>query len=190
MSLSAVIDSIGGRLATSKGSVGDSAEAPSKVDVVPDLEPFWAGRSLVGALASFLPGDSALSEMTPARWFQESYDRQQIAGFAFSQDAEAYLNFGWLGPAVWFGIGGWLLGVAYRRATYKPARPLDAYVWWYSLAVALMAIRADSRGLFKLVIFGLVGSRILWKAAEFLTKRESRAVRRAGQRKAAELAGG
>ena len=64
---------------------------------------------------------------------------------------------------------------------------MDSYIWWYSLAVALMAIRADTRGLFKLVVFGLVGSRILWKLAEFLTKREPRAVRRATADKTGSL---
>jgi len=139
------------------------------LDLVPDAEPFWYGRSWFATLASFVPGDLALTAETPTRWFREVYDHQHVASFAFSQDAEAYLNFGWIGPVICFSIWGYLLGVAYRRAAVATPRTVDVFIWWHSVACSLFAIRSDSRGFIKMVVVGIAASIILWKVAELLT---------------------
>ena len=94
---------------------------------VPAVDSHWYGHSLLVALVSFIPGDFPLKDDTPVHWFHDIYDMQKVAGYAFSQDAEAYLNFGWIGPPLWFAVWGYLLSVGYRRAIRPGARLWDAF---------------------------------------------------------------
>jgi len=142
---------------------------------VPLIEEHWHGRSLIGTALSFLPGESALAEATPARWFKEIYDWQRVAGFAFSQDAEAYLNFGWVGPPVWFAVWGWMMGMFYRRATQPAAHLSDVFIWWHATAVSLFAIRSDSRTPAKMMVFGIVASKLICYVADLWGASQSRA---------------
>ncbi len=141
---------------------------------VPEIDAHWNGRSLVGAFASFLPGEFALKDETPSRWFHDVYDMQKVAGYAFSQDAEAYLNFGWLGPPFWFAVWGYLLSVGYRRAIRPGAQLWDVFVWWYAVAVSVFGVRSDSRGILKMFILGAVASKLLCVLADHWAEHRSR----------------
>jgi len=143
---------------------------------VPDVDAHWNGRSLVGAFVSFLPGNFALKEETPARWFHDVYDMQKVAGYAFSQDAEAYLNFGWVGPPIWFAVWGFLLSVAYRRAIRPSARLWDVFVWWYAVAVSVFGVRSDSRGILKMFILGAIASKVLCVLADHWAEYRAREI--------------
>jgi len=146
------------------------------VSIVPDIEPFWQGKSILSTLASFIPGRFELKELTPARWFREVYDMQRISRFAFSQDAEAYLNFGWVGPPIWFSVWGCFLGTMYRKATSPKTNSIDSFLWWNALSVSLFSIRSDSRGFIKLLVVALVLSKLLWIFSDMMTKRRSQVV--------------
>jgi len=144
---------------------------------VPAIDAHWNGKSLVAAFASFLPGEFALKDETPARWFHSVYDMQKVAGYAFSQDAEAYLNFGWLGPPLWFAVWGYLLSVGYRRAIRPSARLWDVFVWWYAVAVSVFGVRSDSRGILKMFILGAVACKLLCVLADHWAEYRSRELR-------------
>jgi len=143
---------------------------------VPGIESYWRGYSLLGVAASFLPGESALKEVTPSRWFRDVYDMQKVAGFAFSQDAEAYLNFGWIGPPIWFAVWGYLLSVAYRRAARPTARLFDVLTWWYAVATSLFGVRSDSRGVIKMLVLGMVAAKLLCWVADAWAQQKDRGV--------------
>lgn len=142
------------------------------VDAVPSVEPHWFGRSLFLSVASLIPGDFAFKDETPAWWFAEIYDHQRLAGYGFSQDAEAYLNFGWIGPPLWFAFWGFLLALAYRR-TITNSKTIDLFIWWHLAATSAFAIRSDTRGLTKMVVLGIVMAVIIWKVAEVISNLES-----------------
>ncbi len=141
---------------------------------VPAVDEHWNGKSLVGAFASFLPGEFALKDETPSRWFHEVYDMQKVAGYAFSQDAEAYLNFGWFGPPLWFAVWGYLLSVGYRRAIRPNAQLWDVFIWWYGVAVSVFGVRSDSRGILKMFILGAIASKLLCLLADHWAENRSR----------------
>jgi hypothetical protein len=143
------------------------------VDAVPSIEGHWFGRSLLSSLMSFVPGDFALKQETPAWWFSGVYDHQGLAGYGFSQDAEAYLNFGWVGPPLWFAVWGYLLALAYRRTIVNP-RTLNLFVWWHMAATSAFAIRSDTRGLFKMVVLGIAAAVVIRKVAEVIGYLEAR----------------
>lgn len=145
------------------------------VDEVPAAEPFWFGYSLVGAVASFLPGEFDIKKRTPLLWFMDVYDKQGVVGMAFSQDAEAYLNFGWAGPPIWFGICGYLLSVAYRRAAHPSARLFDLFVWWYAVSTSLFGVRSDSRGILKTLVLGMLAAKVLCVFANYLAASKNHA---------------
>jgi hypothetical protein len=145
------------------------------VDQVPAVDPFWYGSSIIDTLSSFLPGNLALNELTPAGWFRDVYDMQRVAGYAFSQDAEAYLNFGWIGPPLWFAAWGYLLGGVYRRATRPGARLIDVFVWWFAVATWLFGVRSDSRTILKMLIVGVAAATWLsWLAHSWTNRGRTR----------------
>ena len=133
---------------------------------VPAVDEHWYGYSLLGAFASFIPGNFPLKDITPANWFQDVYDMQGASGFAFSQDAEAYLNFGWLGPPIWFAVWGYFLAVLYRKAIQPRAHLWNVFIWWFAVSVSLFGIRSDSRGIIKMFILGAIASKILCVLAD------------------------
>jgi len=144
---------------------------------VPAVDSYWRGRSLLASLASFFPGSFPLKDETPAHWFRDVYDMQKVAGYAFSQDAEAYLNFGWLGPPLWFAVWGYLLSVGYRRAIRPGARLWDMFIWWYAVAISLFGVRSDSRGILKMFILGAVASKLLCVFADHWSEYRARELR-------------
>ncbi|MEQ8846553.1 O-antigen polymerase [Botrimarina sp.] len=145
---------------------------------VPSTEPHWRGRSIVGSLLSFLPFEPAWAKETPTRWFREVYDHQRVAGYAFAQDAEAYLNFGWIGPPLWFAVWGYAMSVAYRNAIRADARLWTVFLWWHAVSVSAFGIRADSRGMLKSLIIGAVASKTLCFLGDLRAARRLRSAKR------------
>ena len=128
---------------------------------VPDQEPHWYGKSVVNAFRSFLPGQPESIHYTPARWFADIYEFQGRAGYAYSQDAEAYLNFGYAGIPVWYAIWGALIGFCYRKAHELSATPAAIFIWWQSLMAFSFAIRSDSRAPIKIIVLGAVAVKLM-----------------------------
>ena len=120
-----------------------------------------------------VPGAFALKQETPAWWFSGIYDCQRHAGYGFSQDAEAYLTFGWLGPPLWFPVWGYLLAQACRRIIVNPKIP-DLFIWQHLAATSAFAIRSGTRGLFKMVVLGIAAAVVIRKVAEVIGYLEAR----------------
>lgn len=155
---------------------------------VPATEPHWYGRSVAGALLSFLPFEPEWAQETPTRWFREVYDHQRVAGYAFAQDAEAYLNFGWIGPPLWFALWGYALSVAYRNAIKADARLWTVFLWWHALSISAFGIRTDSRGMLKSLVVGAVASKLICTLGDLRAARRLRSSARVVRRGASPAA--
>lgn len=140
----------------------------STIAMVPSGEPHWHGRSVVNAVRSFVPGQPESVHFTPMRWFADNYEKQGRSGFAFCQDAEAYLNFGFYGVPVWFGCWGLFMGTMYRRAHTYGASLVTIFVWWQSATAFMFAIRADIRTPLKIIVYGCIAVKAMSVTAELL----------------------
>lgn len=141
---------------------------------VPEREPLRLGSTYVESLRSFLPGapSKGLSD-----WFKERYAPGAASGYGFAMDAEAYLNFGWLGPSVVFFAWGAGLGALYRRTRRRQATWFAHYLWILMLTYSAFAIRADSRALLKIFIYGLVAGAAIAIAAVVMGRRGGAAIK-------------
>jgi oligosaccharide repeat unit polymerase len=126
---------------------------------VPEQEGYWYGESYVDAALNLIPG-LPIGE-TLSMWFKRMYEYQGRSGFAFSMDAEAYVNFGWIGPALVFAGWGAVLGYLYRQSRVRPGVN-TIFIWVLALTSSLFAIRAFSLPLLKMVVYGALGSRLVW----------------------------
>jgi len=120
-----------------------------------------------------VPGAFALKQETPVWWFSGIYDCQRHAGYGFSQDVEAYLTFGWLGPPLWFCVWRYLLAQACRRTIIAP-KIRDWFIWQHRAAISAFAIRSGTRGLFKMVVLGIAAAVAIRKVAEVIGYLEAR----------------
>ncbi len=162
------------------GSTGDVVEALltksssnlfvlSKISVwVPEREPLRYGATYVDAVLSFTPGapSRGLSD-----WFKDRYARGSTSGYGFAMDAEAYLNFGWIGPALVFALWGAGLGVLYQRTRRATATWFSHFLWILMLTYSAFAIRADSRALLKILVYGIVSGAAVALVAAILQRR-------------------
>ena len=145
------------------------------VTIVPDQEKYWLGRSPMNALISFSPVASESVDYTPTYWFADVYEYQGTSGYAFSQDAEAYLNFGYVGVPFWYVLWGVFIGYTYRRAFQPTADLADIFLWWQSAMAFMFAIRADIRTPLKIIVFGYIATHLmLFIARLLLSNRTSR----------------
>lgn len=125
---------------------------------IPRFEGYRWGSSYVDALGSFIPFTHSEAPSL-ATWFKEQYAPTGTAGYGFAMDAEAYLNFGWAGPPLVFLLWGLVLGALASRAQRAHASAVTQFIWIMALSFSLFAVRADSRTLFKSMIYGaLVGA--------------------------------
>ena len=138
------------------------------VELVPDRCPYWYGRSVVNAVRSFLPAQPESVDYTPMYWFAENYDLQGRSGLAFSQEAEAYLNFGLWGVPIWFGVWGLMVGTMYRRAHSPGATLLGVFLWWQSATAFMFSVRADIRTPLKIIVFGAIAVKLMSLTATLL----------------------
>jgi len=138
--------------------------------LIPEDEAYRLGGTYLDSLATFIPGESKAKERALNSWFVEMYTPGGTSGYGFAMDAEAYMNFGWAGPPVVFLLWGLLLGVLYRRARQRRCSTAAEFLCVLVLAVSIFAIRADSRMLLKMVVYGFVSMAALWGCAALLSR--------------------
>lgn len=84
--------------------------------MIPSIISYFYGKTYLYSLGTFIPYDPfELKQLTPARWFFDNYVYQTRSGNDFCLEAEAYMNFGWLGPPIVF----FLLGLVYTKLYYS-----------------------------------------------------------------------
>lgn len=131
------------------------------VEWVPDVVELRWGGTYLDALVSFLPWETEASSRSLVYWFKDAYAPTGVSGYGFAIDAEAYLNFGAPGPALWFLCVGLLLGRLRARSRAGPPSALVAYLEVLVLVACVFSFRSDARGLIKLCAFGAVAGQLL-----------------------------
>ena len=119
------------------------------ISMVPDAFPYFYGKSYFYSLMSFVPFDIfETKQMTPALWFAENYVFQGNSGLDFCLEAEAYMNFGFLGVPVIFSF----ISIAYSffYSKYKNGSSVFFLVIYPPLfVVMLQSVRTHSLTVFK-----------------------------------------
>lgn len=138
------------------------------VDIVTDVPreyPFLWGRSYLNAIVGLLPSRLLPWEVENlSRWYVRTYypdTWQSGGGRGFSQIAEAYMNFGLLGPAVVFFIAGWHL----RRVSLSATSGDDIGIAMGGIAssLAYRLFRSDSLSVLNsYFLFGYIPIWALW----------------------------
>ncbi|WP_160168153.1 O-antigen polymerase [Rhodopirellula sallentina] len=120
------------------------------VDLIPRRNDYFFGASYLTSLQTFLPGDPlGARERSIATWFPEHYYFQGSTGVDFAVDAEAYANFGWIGPPFVFALLCLVLSLLYsRRREFGLASVLYPVV----VLIFLGAIRTNSQTTFKMIV--------------------------------------
>jgi len=97
-------------------------------------------------------------------WFTNNYSANVRPGaYGFAIDAEAYLNFGYLGVFVFFLLQGYFFKLSW--AYTKKGSAFFKFLSLYGTYIAIYAIRGDSNMLFKGIIYGS----IIWWGIYMLT---------------------
>src|SRR4029077_13194471 len=81
------------------------------VEWVPAEAPFEHGMTYVHTAVKLVPSFvlPEIRQESLLAWFKERYAPTSQSGYGFGMEAEAYLNFGFLGPVVVFGLWSFLL---------------------------------------------------------------------------------
>jgi hypothetical protein len=120
--------------------------------------PFEYGSTYAHSLLNLLPSWIYQSEFSLPQWFRSIYAPGGDSGYGFSADAEAYLNFGYLGVFFVFAA----LALVQRGLCIRFDRhPFFAYMSVYFTAWLMYALRNDSvalvRGAFVAsIVFAIV----------------------------------
>ena len=145
---------------------------------VPDEEPYRWGSTYADSVLSFFPGASDERKRALSDWFKSRYAPGSSSAYGFAMDAEAFMNFGWVGPPLVFFFWGALLGWLYARARRPGAGWFNAFLWVLTTSYSIFAVRADSRMLFKMVGYGLVGGSLVLMISALLAGSARRALAR------------
>lgn len=137
---------------------------------IPQIEAHRYGATYLQTLISFLP---IRGKLDLGMWFKNKYAPGGTSGYGFAMDAEAYLNFGWAGPAIVFCAWGAALGALHQRARRQCNTGMDQFLWTLALPVSLFCIRADSRTLVKYMVYGGMGAWALWSFAALAVRRSA-----------------
>lgn len=133
------------------------------VAVVPARDRFRYGMSLVDGLLRVVPNVSGetggvFARESPSQWLTRTTaprSYRQSVGLAYSIVAEAYLNWGYLGPPILLGGLGFLTRRLFDRAFYNrnPFRMVLAMIWIATLA---NWVRNDAFSFWKPIIWPFV----------------------------------
>lgn len=114
------------------------------VGVVPSKVPFFLGSTYIDAVLRTVPNVGSAEggvfvRVPPSRWLMmttEPKADRRGHGFGFSIIAEAYMNFGVLGPPLVMGLLGWITRRMFDRAYFQrnPFRMLLFVIWTAGLA--------------------------------------------------------
>jgi oligosaccharide repeat unit polymerase len=137
---------------------------------IPRHYDFYYGRTYADALLSFVPWYEPARQRSLLTWFRNEYAPRGVSGYGFAPDAEAYMNFGWLGPPIYFFLWGLLLGALYKPGPPESLTPARMYFSVYPLVISMFSIRADFRGFSKMMVFGLLFVVVMQTAAAMIAR--------------------
>jgi hypothetical protein len=120
--------------------------------VVASGSELWNGASYLHALSSLIPFYESPPAMTPSDWLVSYYSPGSSSGYGFSLEAEAYLNFGYLGIFLVFGIIILIQHFAFKRV----GKPFFLYFSVFFTTFFLNGVRNDSYGFIKATIYALI----------------------------------
>jgi hypothetical protein len=116
------------------------------VEWVPQEIPYRWGETYlhttVNLIPSFLLPDLRFESLLT--WFKERYAPTSQTGYGFGMEAEAYLNFGLLGPLLMFGLWSFGLSRLHDGARRLPQAVLYRYAFTFMVPFSLYCIRGDS----------------------------------------------
>lgn len=113
---------------------------------VPADEPHRYGGTYLGTLGNLAPSflvPGLRFESLPA-WFKDNYAPTSTTGYGFGMEAEAYLNFGLVGPVLVFAL--WTAGLVLLFDGWRlvPDALLHRYAFTFMCPFSLYCIRGDS----------------------------------------------
>jgi hypothetical protein len=116
------------------------------VEWVPQEIPYRWGETYlhttVNLIPSFLLPDLRFESLL--KWFKERYAPTSQTGYGFGMEAEAYLNFGLLGPLGMFALWSFGLSRLHDGARRLPQAVLYRYAFTFMVPFSLSCIRGDS----------------------------------------------
>lgn len=118
-----------------------------------DLTNYLLGETYVNSMLSVLPGFLYEADYSLSTWFVDYYAPGGRSGYGFALDAEAYLNFGYLGVVVFFGLIA--VGIRLVFATARQT-PMGVFFSVFLMAFIMYAIRNDSLGLVNATFYAFV----------------------------------
>lgn len=136
---------------------------------VPAYYGYSYGRTYLDAVLTLIPTGEETRARSLLAWFRDEYAPRGMSGYGFALDAEAYMNFGWLGPPVFFLAWGALLGWLHRPIS-RVQQPRELFYAVYPLVISVFAIRADFRGFTRMLLYG-VALLVLVEATAFIMTR-------------------
>jgi hypothetical protein len=116
------------------------------VEWIPDEIPYQLGTTYVHTLVNLLPS-FFLPELhfeSLLAWFKKHYAPTSDSGYGFAMEAEAYMNFGLLGPLAVFGIWAFALCRLFEGQSVLRGAFLYRYAYTFMLPFSLYCFRGDS----------------------------------------------
>lgn len=108
--------------------------------------PFLYGSSYLNSVLNLLPSWIYHTNFSLLTWFRDVYAMNSSSGYGFALDAEAYLNFGYIGVPVVFAIIAVIQRVMYNRIG---RHPFYLYFSVFYTFITMYTLRNDSLALLK-----------------------------------------
>ena len=123
------------------------------MDIIPLREGYRYGMTYINAVSELVPRIFTQDyNSNLAEWFKSYYNPSFEGGFGFSVEAEAYMNFGFLGFIV-FAFWGWLLTQSYCNYKEKPYLPWNSFFYALFIITSIIGIRAHSAQIIKQMVY-------------------------------------
>lgn len=123
------------------------------IDRTSDDLPFMYGATYANSVLNLLPSWLYQTGFSLSQWFKDLYGPGGISGYGFAIDAEAYLNFGYIGVPVLFAVLALLQRVLCNRID---RHPFFAYYSVFCAAFLMNSFRNDSLVLLQGLLFAAV----------------------------------
>ena len=121
------------------------------VNLVPEYQPFWHGKSYLQSIVHIFPFLQGLLYeklgVGPAQWTTYTYYGYGAAGTGYSIAGEGYLNFGMVGALLNMCFMGALLAIIYAKCI-KNRTPGSTLVFIVTLGIMIISVRNETNVIF------------------------------------------
>lgn len=121
--------------------------------IIDDGHELFYGWTYINSIINLIPSWIYSTDFNLQRWFHEIYAKNSTSGYGFALDAEAYLNYGYTGVAIFFSSFSlyWrLLIVKFNNSDFF------RYLLFFSIGFSMYSLRNDSLSLFKGTFYAIV----------------------------------